>query len=61
MLADVPSPAPARALVALAASYQQLGRLRESESAIATAERLYPRDPDVRHMAEGLRQRGVSP
>jgi Tfp pilus assembly protein PilF len=61
VLAEVPSPPPARALVALAASYQQLGRLRDSHSAIATAERLYPRDPDVRHMAEALRQRGVSP
>jgi Flp pilus assembly protein TadD len=61
VLADVPSPAPARALVALAASYQQLGRTRDSEAAMATAERLYPRDPDVRHMAEALRQRGVSP
>jgi Flp pilus assembly protein TadD len=61
VLADVPSPAPARALVALAASCQQLGRMSESQSAIATALRLYPRDPDVRQMAEALRQRGVSP
>jgi Tfp pilus assembly protein PilF len=61
VLADIPDPEPARALVALAASYQQLGRMRESQATIAKAEGLYPRDPSVRQMADALRQRSAAP
>ena len=39
-----------------AGSYRQLGRPADAGAAIATAQRLYPRDPDVLHMADLLRR-----
>jgi type IV pilus assembly protein PilF len=61
----IPPPAPARALVALAASYRGLGRTADAQATRATAERLYPRDPAVLQMIEFYRReaagRGASP
>ncbi|MCC6849387.1 MAG: tetratricopeptide repeat protein [Deltaproteobacteria bacterium] len=48
----IPSPPPARALVALAGSYRLLGRAAEARATQAAAERLYPRDPAVRQYAD---------
>ncbi len=61
----IPPPVPARALVALAASYRGLGRMEDARATRATAERLYPRDPAVLQMVEFYRreaaERGASP
>jgi len=65
ILERVPSPASARVLVTLAASYRQLGRAAEAQTTKTTAERLYPTDPAVRRYAEFVQseaaQRGTSP
>jgi Flp pilus assembly protein TadD len=52
----IPPPAPARALVALVASYRAQGRARDARAAQANAERLYPQDAGVRQLAETLRR-----
>ncbi len=52
----IPPPAPARALVPLAASYRVLGRSADARATQATAERLYPRDPGVRQLAEFMQR-----
>jgi Tfp pilus assembly protein PilF len=49
-------PAPARALVALVASYRAQGRAAEARAAQASAERLYPQDAGVRQLAEAVRR-----
>jgi tetratricopeptide (TPR) repeat protein len=56
VLERIAPPAPARALVPLAASYRALGKRSEAEAVQARAERLYPRDPGVRQVAELLRR-----
>jgi len=56
VLEPIAPPAPARALVALAASYRRLGRTAAAEATIATAARLYPDDPTVRAMTNGARR-----
>jgi tetratricopeptide (TPR) repeat protein len=60
-LERVPPPAPARALVPLAASYRALGKRTEAQAVQARAERLYPADPGVRQVAELLRRDAVGP
>jgi len=50
ILERIVPPAPARALVALVASYRQLGRDADAEATRATAARLHPDDPAVREM-----------
>ena len=52
ILERIPPPRPARALVALTASYRQVGRTADAEATRATAARLYPDDPAVREMIE---------
>ena len=52
----IPPPAPARALIALVASYRAQGRAGDAWAAQANAERLYPQDAGVRQMAETLRR-----
>jgi Flp pilus assembly protein TadD len=56
ILERIAAPAPARALVALAASYRAQGKRTEAQSVQAGAERLYPRDPGVQQVAELLRR-----
>jgi Flp pilus assembly protein TadD len=56
ILERIAAPAPARALVALAASYRAQGKRAQAQSVQAGAERLYPRDPGVRQVAELLRR-----
>jgi Tfp pilus assembly protein PilF len=56
VLERIPPPAPARALVPLAASYRALGKRTEAQAVQARAERLYPGDPGVRQVAELLRR-----
>ena len=52
ILERIVPPAPARALVALTESYRQLGRTSDAQATLATAERLYPRDPAVSEIVE---------
>jgi Tfp pilus assembly protein PilF len=52
ILERIAPPAPARALVALTASYQQLGRTADAQATRTVAERLYPNDPAVRETME---------
>jgi tetratricopeptide (TPR) repeat protein len=56
VLGRIPPPAPARALVALGASQQVLGRTADARATLATAERLYPGDGNVRQLADFLRR-----
>jgi Tfp pilus assembly protein PilF len=58
VLTPIAHPAPARALVVLAASQRALGRADAARATQATAERLYPRDGGVRQMGETLRRDG---
>jgi len=55
-LERIPHPAPARALVPLAASYRALGKRAEAQAVQTRAERMYPGDPGVRQVAELLRR-----
>jgi len=56
VLGRIPAPAPARALVALGASQQVLGRTADAQATLAMAERLYPGDGNVRQLADFLRR-----
>lgn len=64
VLGRIPAPAPVRALVALGASQQVLGRTGDAQATLAMAERLYPGDGNVRQLADFLRRgaaAGVAP
>ena len=61
ILERIAPPAPARALVALAASYGRLGRTAEAHATSATAERLYPNDPAVRDATSAAEAHGPTP
>lgn len=56
VLGRIPSPAPVRALVALGASQQVLGRTADAQATLAMAERLYPGDGNVRQLSDFLRR-----
>lgn len=56
VLARIAPPAPARALVALAVSQQQLGHTAEAQATRASALRLHPRDPGVQQMEDFFRR-----
>lgn len=56
VLGRIPAPAPVRALVALGACQQVLGRTADAQATLAAAERLYPGDANVRQLADFLRR-----
>ena len=60
VLGRIPAPAPVRALVALGASQQVLGRTADARATLAMAERLYPGDGNVRQLADLLRRGAAS-